>query len=115
MANIQSIFPKAINAYGEQLNPMQSLWRNVLIVALEDAIGLHHKNRNYGISRSGGAKLAQSYFTEPNADFKLVCTYAGFDHEYIRMKVKKYLEQKRKENEQEDLSKMQRQWFHKSN
>ena len=115
MANIQSIFPKAVNAYGEQRDPMQSLWRNVLIVALEDAIGLHHKNRNYGISRSGGAQLAQSYFTEPNADFKLVCTYAGLDHEYIRMKFKKYLEQKRKENEEEDLSTMQRQWFHKSN
>ena len=115
MANIQSIFPKAVDAYGEQRDPMQSLWRNVLIVALEDAIGLHHKNRNYGISRSGGAQLAQSYFTEPNADFKLVCTYAGLDHEYIRMKFKKYLEQKRKENEEEDLSTMQRQWFHKSN
>ena len=115
MVNLQSIFPKAVNAYGEQRDPMRSLWRNVLIVALEDAIGLHHKNRNYGISRSGGAKLAQSYFTEPNADFKLVCTYAGFDHEFIRMKVKKYLEQKRKENEQEDMSTLQRQWFHKSN
>ena len=115
MANIQSIFPKAVDAYGEQRDPMQSLWRNVLIVALEDAIGLHHKNRNYGISRSGGAQLAQSYFTEPNADFKLVCTYAGLDHEYIRMKFKKYLEQKRKENEEEDLSTMQRQWIHKSN
>ena len=115
MANIQSIFPKAVNAYGEKRDPMQSLWRNVLIVALEDAIGLHHKNRNYGISRSGGAQLAQSYFTEPNADFKLVCTYAGLDHEYIRMKFKKYLEQKRKENEEEDLSTMQRQWIHKSN
>ena len=41
MVNIQSIFPKAINAHGEQRDPMRSLWRNVLIVALEDAIGLH--------------------------------------------------------------------------
>ena len=114
MANIQSIFPKAINTYGEKFNPMQNLWRNVLIVALEDAIGLHHKNRNYGISRSGGAQLAQSYFTEPNSDFKLVCTYAGLDHEYIRMKFKKYLEQKRKQNEEEDMSQMQRQWVYKS-
>jgi hypothetical protein len=115
MANLQSIFPKAINTYGEKHDPMQNLWRNVLIVALEDAIGLHYKNKNYGISRSGGAKLAQSYFTEPNSDFKLVCTYAGFDHEYIRMKVKQYFEKKRKENEQEDMSAMQGQWLYQSN
>ena len=114
MANLQSIFPKAVNTYGEQRDPMRSLWRNVLIVALEDALGRYHTNKNYGISRGSSAQLAQTYFTEPNSDFKLVCTYAGFDHEYIRMKVKKYLEQKRKENEQEDLSTMQRQWVYKS-
>jgi len=115
MANLQSIFPKAVNTYGEKFDPLRNLWRNVLITALEDALGRYHTNKNYGISRSGGAKLAQSYFTEPNSDFKLVCTYAGFDHEYIRMKAKKYFEQKRKENEKEDLSTMQRQWVYKSN
>ena len=33
---------------------------------------------------------ARRYFTEPNADFKTVCTFAGSDHEYIRMKAKQY-------------------------
>ena len=39
MAN-QSLFPKALSP-GETLDPLRSLWRNVLIVALEDAVGRH--------------------------------------------------------------------------
>jgi len=30
---------------------------------------------------------------EPNRDFAMVCQYAGFDHEYVRMKAKKYFEE----------------------
>ena len=39
MASLQSLFPKAVNVLGERKDPERSLWRNVLIVALEDAIG----------------------------------------------------------------------------
>jgi hypothetical protein len=105
MASTQSLFPKAINLY-EQRDPMRNLWRNVLIVALEDALGRYALNKNYGYSRTSSAKLARSYFTEPNGDFKMVCTLAGFDHEYIRMKATKYLERKKKENDKENLSTM---------
>ena len=88
MANLQSIFPKAVNVVGESKNPIQSLWRNVLIVALEDAMGKGF--RCYGMSDRNYYNSARAYFTEPNADFKAVCTFAGFDHEYIRMKATKY-------------------------
>jgi|TARA_R100000231_G_scaffold134714_1_gene108553 hypothetical protein len=88
MANLQSLFPKAVNVLGEQKNPIQSLWRNVLIVALEDAIGKGF--RCYGMSDRNYYNSARAYFTEPNADFKAVCTFAGFDHEYIRMKAIEY-------------------------
>ena len=33
-----NIFPKAIEGY-ERKDPIRNLWRNVLIVALEDALG----------------------------------------------------------------------------
>jgi hypothetical protein len=102
MASLQSLFPKAINLH-ESKDPMRNLWRNVLIVALEDALGRHALNKNYGYSRSSSAELSRSYFTEPNGDFKMVCTFAGFDHEYIRMKAKQFFNRKKKEN---DLSKM---------
>ena len=75
---------KAVNVLGERKNPERSLWRNVLIVALEDAIGKGW--RDYGITRAFRAERAQAYFLEPNRDFALVCQYAGFDHEYIRNK-----------------------------
>ena len=88
MANLQSIFPKAVNVVGESKDPIQSLWRNVLIVALEDAMGKGF--RCYGMSDRNYYNSARAYFTEPNADFKAVCTFAGFDHEYVRMKAKKY-------------------------
>ena len=59
-------------------------------------IYLYHINKNqftFGKSLNIG-------FTESNADFKTVCTFAGFDHEYVRMKAKKYF--KEKVNEKKD-------------
>ncbi len=79
---------KAYSLEGESKNPIQSLWRNVLIVALEDALGKGFKS--YGMSYRNYNDSARRWFTEPNADFKAVCTFAGFDHEYIRMKAKQY-------------------------
>ena len=79
---------KSLNIAGETRDPVKSLWRNVLIVALEDAIGKGF--RCYGMSDRNYYNSARSYFTEPNADFKAVCTFAGFDHEYIRMKATKF-------------------------
>ena len=101
MASLQSLFPKAINLH-ESKDPMRNLWRNVLIVALEDALGRHALNKNYGYPRSSSAKLSRSYFTEPNGDFKMVCTLAGFDHEYIRMKAKQFFNRKKKEYDKEN-------------
>ena len=84
MAN--SINLKTFNLH-ETLDPERNLWRNVLIVALEDAMGLHYSDKNYSYNK---ASSPRAYFLEPNRDFKMVCTLAGFDHEYVRMKVKKY-------------------------
>ena len=39
MASLTSVFPKAVNVFGEKRHAERNLWRNVLIVALEDAIG----------------------------------------------------------------------------
>ena len=79
---------KALDIAGEHRDPIKSLWRNVLIVALEDAMGKGFYG--YGMSDRNYYNSARAYFTEPNADFKAVCTFAGFDHEYIRMKATQY-------------------------
>jgi hypothetical protein len=93
MASLQSVFPKAVNVFGEIKYSERDLWRNVLIVALEDAIGKGLKQ--YGIGQDYKCERALAYFLEPNRDFVLVCHYAGFDHEYVRMKVKKYIKEKK--------------------
>ena len=79
---------KALDITGDNKNPIQSLWRNVLIVALEDALGRGFKS--YGMSYRNYNDSARRWFTDPNADFKAVCMFAGFDHEYIRMKATNY-------------------------
>ena len=96
MAN--SINLKTFNLH-ETLDPERNLWRNVLIVALEDAMGLHYSDKNYSYNK---ASSPRAYFLEPNRDFKMVCTLAGFDHEYVRMKVKKYFENNRKKEENDE-------------
>ena len=83
-------FLKNLSPHGEKKDPIRSLWRNVLIVALEDALGRHYMHKNIKIVNSLYVKSAREYFLEPNRDFKTVCEFARFDHEYIRMKVKNY-------------------------
>ena len=79
---------KALDITGDNKDPIQSLWRNVLIVALEDALGRGFKS--YGMSYKNYDDSARRWFTDPNADFKAVCMFAGFDHEYVRMKATNY-------------------------
>ena len=98
MASQQSLFPKSLNYYGETKDPIRSLWRNVLIVALEDAVGRHWRNKSYGNPRNNlFTRSAREYFTEPNRDFALVCQYAGFNHEYVRMKAKDFFKERRED------------------
>tara|TARA_R100000664_G_C2729617_1_gene120542 strand:- start:355 stop:711 length:357 start_codon:yes stop_codon:yes gene_type:complete len=101
---------------GERFDPERNLWRNVLIVALEDALGKHSRNHSFGISRDGHAKMAREYFTEPNRDFAMVCNFAGFDYEYIRMKATKYFNNRKKEQDEKenDMSKMHWERIYKS-
>ena len=84
----QSVFPQAVDIIGQIKDPVRSLWRCVLLVALEDALGKHWRNKDYGHSHNHWRVAARDYFLHPNGDFKMVCTLAGYDHEYVRMKAK---------------------------
>tara|TARA_R110002060_G_scaffold73123_1_gene81903 strand:+ start:210 stop:506 length:297 start_codon:yes stop_codon:yes gene_type:complete len=86
-------FPKATETY-DRKDPIRDLWRNVLIVAFEDAMGKEiggnlWANKNYRSYLPLTKASAQGYFLEPSRDFALVCQLAGFDHEYVRMKARK--------------------------
>ena len=99
---------------GETFDPLRNLWRNVLIVALEDALGRHWRNKSYGIANGSHAKSARAWFLEPNRDFVLVWQYAGFDYEYVRMKAKQFFAEMKKVDEENDMSKVHWEWLHKS-
>ena len=60
--------------------------------------------------------MAREYFTEPNRDFAMVCNFAGFDYEYIRMKATKYFNNRKKEQDEKenDMSKMHWERIYKS-
>ena len=94
----------------ERFDPVRNLWRNVLIVALEDAIKKRkYMDGNY-VSKYNSLIRASAidYFLEPNSDFALVCQYAGFDHLTVRRKVYKHLE-RMSNDEKENMTKVLRQ------
>ena len=40
-----SLLPRAVNLLGETLDAERNLWRNVIIIAFEDALGKHWRNK----------------------------------------------------------------------
>lgn len=87
MANFQSL--KTIDYHqARRKDPIVTLWRTVLSVAIEDAIKMKTrmiKNEDFWKNKVCTEVL---YVTEPNQDFATVCHYADFDHNLIRRKVK---------------------------
>tara|TARA_R110000751_G_scaffold92491_4_gene181030 strand:- start:2037 stop:2345 length:309 start_codon:yes stop_codon:yes gene_type:complete len=90
-------YPKASSEGWDLKDPVRSLWRNVLIVALEDAMGKGVNggsvwaNKNYYSHQS--KESARNYFLEPSRDFQMVCQLAGFDYLYVRKKVREKIDE----------------------
>ena len=98
MANLNL---KTLNE-NENFNPIRNLWRNVLIVAIEDVIKatkvlvrantfeITGKFRNY---YSHAQRTELEYFTVPNKDFYDLCQFAEIDHTQVRRNVIKRVKQ----------------------
>ena len=96
-------------------DPYKSLWRNVLIVAIEDAIKDTVRRCQFKDFYDGTRSLEVDYVTEPNQDFATVCHYADLDHSLVRSKVKKTLSRIEDKYAKKDMSEVQREWVHKGN
>ena len=87
MGNFQSL--KTVDYHqARRKDPIVTLWRTVLSVAIEDAIKMKTRmiqNEDFWKNKVCTEVL---YVTEPNQDFATVCHYADFDHNLIRRKVK---------------------------
>jgi len=109
MANFQG--PKTLREF-DAFNPLRNLWRNVLIVAIEDAMRIKNKIVRYPEHYAGRRFHELDYVTLPNSDFVKVCEFADLDHNMIRNKVFEALE--RMNNVKDDMSSVPRKWLFKS-
>ena len=83
---------KALNQY-DTFNPVRNLWRNVLIVAIEDVIKKTTVSARFKNYYSHAQQTALEYFTIPNQDFYDVCQFAEIDHTQVRRNVLKRVKQ----------------------
>lgn len=83
---MESYGTRTLNEY-DTFDPIRNLWRNVLIVAISDAIKVkqnivkfseHYENRRFH---------ELDYVTLPNSDFAKICEYAQLDHNLTRKKI----------------------------
>jgi len=90
----------------DTFDPVRNLWRNVLIVAISDAIKVksniikfseHYNNRRFH---------ELDYVTLPNGDFAKVCEYAELDHNLVRKKVIKTLDDMEKNYDKDNMPEM---------
>ncbi len=96
-------------------DPNKSLWRNVLIVAIEDAIKATERKCMFREFYLNKRNLEIEYVTEPNQDFATVCHYADLDHSLVRSKVKRTLNKIEDNYAKKDMSELQREWVSKGN
>ena len=96
-------------------DPNKSLWRNVLIVAIEDAIKATERKCMFREFYLNKRNLEIEYVTEPNQDFATVCHYADLDHTLVRSKVRKTLNKIEDNYAKKDMSELQREWVSQGN
>jgi hypothetical protein len=93
----------------EKKDPVRNLWRNVLIVGIEDLL----KNKEKQAIRA-----AQSFSKEEiwfySDDFKLICEYANLEPKMVKKRTFEAIERIRKKYAEKDMSKMPGQWLYKS-
>ena len=93
----------------EKRDPVRNLWRNVLIIALEDLL----KNKEKQAMRS--VKLfSKEEIWFYSKDFKLICEFAGLQPDMVKKRTFKAIERMRKKYVQKNMSEMSGKWLYKS-
>jgi len=94
---------KAVNTH-DPFNPLRNLWRNVLIVSIEDAIKIKKQIVKYKELYAKRRFHEIDYVSLPNRDFDSVCSMAELDGNLVRKKVNQVLE--RMEKDDKDMPSM---------
>ena len=72
-------------------DPIRNLWRNVLIVAIEDAIKVKTAFIKFSEFYNGKKSFELDYVTKDNGDFNKVCELAQLDGNLVRKKINQFL------------------------
>ena len=108
MGNSQYIISKTINLH-EQKDPYRDLWRNVLIVGIEDFL----KKREIQI-KFNNKKVSLEELWFHHEDFNLVCEWSQLDPSVVRKRVYEAIERMKKQYAKKDMPEMPGKWFYKS-
>ncbi len=98
-------YEKALNEY-DTFNPVRNLWRNVLIVAISDAIKIKSNIIKFKEFYEKRRFHEIDYVTLPNSDFAKICEYAELDHNLVRKKVIKTLDNMEKNYDKDNMPSM---------
>ena len=76
----------------DTFDPIRNLWRNVLVNAISDAIKVKANIVKFKDFYEKRRFHELDYVTLPNSDFAKVCEYAELDHNLVRKKIIKTLD-----------------------
>jgi len=88
---------KTLNEY-DTFDPVRNLWRNVLVVAIEDAIKIKTMTLKFKdfYAKKNRRWHELDYVSLPNQDFDSVCYLANLDGNIVRRKINETLERMEK-------------------
>ena len=75
----------------DEKDPIRNLWRNVLVVAIEDAIKIKSAFIKFSEFYNGKKSYELDYVTKDNRDFNKVCELAQLDGNIVRKKINKVM------------------------
>jgi hypothetical protein len=81
---------KAVNLH-DTFDPVRNLWRNVLVVAISDAIKIKSRTLKFSEFYRNKRFLELDYVTLPNRDFDAVCAMSDLDGNLVRKKINKVM------------------------
>jgi len=110
MARLLSNFSLKTLKEGDTYDPVRNLWRNVLIVGIQDL--LKKKKLHFTFDIKGKYSVEEMWFH--HEDFKWICEFAQLNHYMVKKKVFKEISKLEKKygKRKTNLSKMQREWVH---
>lgn len=100
---------KTINLH-EKKDPLRNLWRNVLIVGIEDLL----KKKEIQIKFNVNGKISLEELWFDHEDFDLICEYSELEPKIVRKRVFEAIKRMRKKYAKDNLSSMSRKWLYKS-